>query len=76
MTYTLAIYNESEKDGRATIIEDQLPEGLKFVSVKEGNFEKESYDETTNKLTLKRKERNDVNLPAYTNGSLTNRNRL
>ena len=69
ITYNITIYNEGEKEGRATKIVDQLPTGLKFVEVESGNFEKESYNETTNKLTLKRKATNKENLAKYTEGS-------
>ena len=67
VTYNITIYNEGEKDGRATKIVDQLPTGLKFNQVVSGNFELESYDENgDNKLTLVRKSGNEDNLPAYT----------
>ena len=67
VTYNITIYNEGEKDGRATKIVDQLPTGLKFTQVVSGNFELESYDENgDNKLTLVRKSGNEDNLPAYT----------
>ena len=67
VTYNITIYNEGEKDGRATKIVDQLPTGLKFNKVVSGNFELESYDESgDNKLTLVRKSGNEDNLPAYT----------
>ena len=56
--------------GRATKVVDQLPAGLEFVSVVSGNFEKDTYNETTNKLTLKRKDGNETNLPAYEEGKL------
>ena len=68
ITYKLTIYNEGEKAGRATQVTDQLPEGLEFVSVDSGNFERESYDTTTNKLVLKRNNGNNTNLSAYTSG--------
>ena len=67
VTYNITIYNEGEKDGRATKIVDQLPTGLKFSKVVSGNFELESYDENgDNKLTLVRTAGNEDNLPAYT----------
>ena len=67
VTYNITIYNEGEKDGRATKIVDQLPTGLKFNKVVSGNFELESYNESgDNKLTLVRKSGNEDNLPAYT----------
>ena len=67
VTYNITIYNEGEKDGRATKIVDQLPTGLRFNRVISGNFELESYDETgDNRLTLVRTAGNEDNLPAYT----------
>ena len=67
VTYNITIYNEGEKEGRATKIVDQLPTGLKFSKVVSGNFELESYDENgDNKLILVRKSGNEDNLPAYT----------
>ena len=71
VTYKLTIYNEGEKDGRATKIVDQLPTGLKFSKVVSGNFELGSYSETDNILNLVRKSSSTTNLPAYTTGSLT-----
>ena len=76
VTYNLTIYNEGEKEGRATKIVDQLPKGLKFSRVVSDNFEPDTskvqngYDETTNTLYLIRKTGNEVNLPAYTEGNL------
>ena len=67
VTYNITIYNEGEKDGRATKIVDQLPTGLRFNRVISGNFELESYDEDgDNRLTLVRTAGNEDNLPAYT----------
>ena len=66
VTYKITIYNEGEKAGRATKVIDQLPSGLKFLSVKSENFEKEKYNENEdNKLILKRKENQDEDLSAY-----------
>ena len=65
--YNLTIYNEGEKAGRATKIEDQLPTGLKFVEVVSGNFELDSYSETDNLLKLKRTSNTD-NLSPYDGG--------
>ncbi|MCI8470496.1 MAG: DUF11 domain-containing protein [Clostridia bacterium] len=72
ITYKITIYNEGQKAGRATQVIDQLPTGLKYVSIADnGNFEVESYNETTNnQLVLKRKTGNITNLPAYTKGNL------
>ena len=66
--YNLTIYNEGEKAGRATKIEDQLPAGLKYVEVVSGNFELDSYSETDNLLKLKRTSNTD-NLSAYEGGA-------
>ena len=70
VTYKITIYNEGEKAGRATKIIDQLPEGLTFSQIVSGNFELDSYDEETNKLSLKRSDSNTENLDPYTDGNL------
>ena len=70
VTYRITIYNEGEKAGRATKIVDQLPEGLTFSQVVSGNFELDSYDEATNRLSLKRNASNTENLDPYTDGNL------
>ena len=70
ITYKMTIYNEGEKEGRATKVIDQLPTGLKFKNVISGNFDKNSYDESTNMLTLQRKTSNTDDLKAYTSGNL------
>ena len=70
VTYRITIYNEGEKSGRATKIVDQLPEGLTFSQVVSGNFELDSYDEATNRLSLKRNASNTENLDPYTDGNL------
>lgn len=75
VTYKMTIYNEGEKAGRATKVVDQLPTGLQFTRVVSGNFELDSYEETTNTLNLKRKEGNQTNLPAYEEGNLENNGR-
>ena len=67
--YNLTIYNEGEKIGRATKIQDQLPTGLKFTQVISGNFELDSYSETGNLLKLKRTSNTD-NLNAYNGTTL------
>ena len=67
--YNLTIYNEGQKDGRATKIEDQLPTGLVFNRVVSGNFELDSYSETDNLLKLKRTSNTD-NLNAYNGTTL------
>ena len=70
VTYDITIYNEGQKDGRATKIVDQLPAGLKFNRVVSGNFIADStYSEDgDNKLILNRKASDTTNLPAYTTG--------
>ncbi len=74
ITYKMTIYNEGEKAGRATKVVDQLPAGLKFDKVVDSNgksnFELDNYNEANNTLTLKRKEGNTTNLPAYEAGNL------
>ena len=67
--YNLTIYNEGQKPGRATKIEDQLPTGLVFNRVVSGNFELDSYSETDNLLKLKRTSNTD-NLDAYNGTTL------
>ncbi len=68
VTYEITIYNEGKKPGYATKIIDQLPTGLEYVEVESGNFVKDTYSTTDNKLTLKRADGNKTDLPAY-NGS-------
>ena len=70
VTYKMTIYNEGEKAGRATKVIDQLPTGLKFKDVVSGNFELGAYNQTDNTLTLIRKDDNNNNLNAYTEGKL------
>ena len=65
VTYTIRIYNEGELAGRATKIVDQLPTGLKFLSVVSGNYELDEYDEEANKVSLKEKTGENENLAAY-----------
>ena len=62
--YNMTIYNEGNKDGRATKVVDQLPTGLKFNKIISGNFELEAYSETDNTLKLVRGQNTD-NLKAY-----------
>ena len=73
ITYSISIYNEGEKEGRATKIIDQLPEGLEFTEVVSGNFTvlTGGYNKTTNKLTLTRKTGNTTNLSAYDGTTLS-----
>ena len=59
VTYNITIYNEGEKAGRATKLEDQLPTGLRFNRIVSGNFELDSYDESDNLLKLKRTDNTD-----------------
>ena len=62
--YNMTIYNEGNKDGRATKVVDQLPTGLKFNKIISGNFELEAYSEADNTLKLVRGQNTD-NLKAY-----------
>ena len=70
VTYNITIYNEGEKPGRATKIQDQLPTGLVFNKVVSGNFELDSYNEEDNLLKLKRVESNTDNLQPYNGTTL------
>ena len=67
--YNLTIYNEGQKPGRATKLQDQLPTGLVFNRVVAGNFELDSYSETDNLLKLRRTSNTD-NLDAYNGTTL------
>lgn len=67
--YNLTIYNEGQKPGRATKLQDQLPTGLVFNRVVSGNFELDSYSETDNLLKLRRTSNTD-NLDAYNGTTL------
>ncbi len=67
--YKITIYNEGQKQGRATKVVDQLPTGLKFSRVVSGDFDA-SYDENNNTVNFTRKPNNTDNLSAYTNGNL------
>ena len=67
--YNLTIYNEGQKAGRATKLQDQLPTGLVFNRVVSGNFELDSYSETDNLLKLRRTSNTD-NLDAYNGTTL------
>lgn len=67
VTYNLTIYNEGDKEGRATKIVDQLPTGLKLktsgeVTSSKGNKYKVSYDETTNSATFVTEGTQNLNL--------------
>ena len=73
VNYRLVIYNEGEIDGRATKVVDQLPAGVKFLSVVSGNFVSDgTYTTSNNKLTLVRKSGNTTDLAAYTSGTPAN----
>ena len=67
--YNLTIYNEGQKPGRATKLQDQLPTGLVFNRVVSGDFELDSYSETDNLLKLRRTSNTD-NLDAYNGTTL------
>ena len=67
--YNLTIYNEGQKPGRATKLQDQLPTVLVFNRVVSGNFELDSYSETDNLLKLRRTSNTD-NLDAYNGTTL------
>ncbi len=67
--YNITIYNEGEKDGRATKIVDQLPKGLTYVGlVDDSIFTVETYDIGTNTVYFIRQDSNTDNLDAYNGG--------
>lgn len=78
VTYNISVYNESDKDGYATEITDQLPTGLKsnlktgdIVTSSKGNTYKVTYDETTNKVIFKLdKTKNITGLNSYVTDKL------
>ncbi len=69
VTYNITIYNEGEKEGRATKIIDQLPTGLEFVKINTEGFTAE-YDSETNQVTIQRQAGNETNLEPYEEGNL------
>lgn len=60
VTYKLTIYNEGQKEGRASKIINQLPEGLKFSKVVSGDFTKVNYDEENNRVELIKSSNNNL----------------
>ena len=78
VTYTITIYNEGEKAGKATKIVDQLPAEVEFLKTETENIGGSNnnytfeYDEAENKVTITAKD-SLGNLSAYTgNGQLAN----
>ena len=67
--YTLRIYNEGNAKGLATEITDQLPTGLKYKGIEVSTYEA-NYTESTNKLVLTRKNKNEP-LDEFTAGETT-----
>ena len=60
VTYNITVYNEGEKNGRATKIVDQLPVGLEFNKDETEKLTENSgytfnYDEANNKVTISEK---------------------
>ena len=53
VTYTIRVYNEGSKDGYATQIKDDIPDGLEFVPDNETNklYEWHLIDENGNEVT-------------------------
>ena len=66
--YNITVYNEGEKQGRATEIIDQLPKGLEFMEVVSGDYSA-NYDKDSNKLTLTKTGTN--NLAVNKDGNLS-----
>ena len=68
VTYQIRIYNEGEKPGRATIIKDQLPTGLKYKAINTEGFTAQS--DSNNVVTITRTDKTDTtkDLAAYTSG--------
>ena len=54
VTYNITVYNEGEIDGYVNEIKDQLPEGLRYVSMTPDANYTASYDETQNVVTIRR----------------------
>ena len=67
ITYKLTIYNEGNMAGRASKIEDQLPEGMQFVEMISSNYTA-NYNSTNNKISFIKKDNN--NIAAYNNSNL------
>ena len=63
VVYNITIYNEGEKEVRATKITDQLPRGLEFVEVLTEGFT--GSVDANNKLTITRNSDNTTNLSGY-----------
>ncbi len=54
VTYNITVYNEGEIDGYVNEIKDQLPEGLRYVSMTPDANYTVSYDEPQNVVTIRR----------------------
>ncbi len=54
VTYNITVYNEGRIDGYVNEIKDQLPEGLRYVSMTPDANYTASYDETQNVVTIRR----------------------
>ncbi len=52
VTYYITVYNEGETDGYISRVVDQLPEGLKFISMAPIEGFNVSYDESSNRVTI------------------------
>ena len=68
VTYNITVYNEGEIDGYVNEIKDQLPEGLRYVSMTPDANYTASYDETQNVVTIRR---NDSILASTEDGLLS-----
>ena len=61
VTYNITVYNEGETNGYINQVVDQLPEGLRFVSMAQIEGFNASYDESSNRVTISRVASNSVN---------------
>ena len=68
VTYNITVYNEGGIDGYVNEIKDQLPEGLRYVSMTPDANYTASYDETQNVVTIRR---NDSILASTEDGLLS-----
>ena len=69
VTYNLTIYNEGQREGRATKIIDQLPQGLKFVQLNTPGFTA-TENTSTNQVIIERNGENQTNLPGFVSNNL------
>ena len=75
VTYNITVYNEGEIDGYVNEIKDQLPEGLRYVSMTPDANYTASYNENQNTVTIRRNDSipasaEDGLLSAYDGGDI------